>query len=165
MRTLLSLFLISLTACADAPIDAPAAEEAPSITEAVQKAPAARPDGVRFLKPATGDVVTSPVHFRFGVDGMNIAPAGQMTQGTGHHHIIVDGGAIEKGTAVPADATHIHYGGGQVEGTLDLAPGNHTITLQLADGGHISYGEEWSNTIAITVSDAPSPAQKPTDAQ
>ena len=112
-----------------------------------------------------GATVTSPVHFRFGVDGMTIAPAGDLTQGTGHHHIIVDGGPIEKGTPVPADATHIHYGGGQIEGTLTLEPGQHTITLQLADGSHVSYGEAWSNTITINVSDAPSPAQKPTDAQ
>ena len=163
MRTLLPLLLLSLTACSDTPTEAPVtAEEA---AEKIVIAPAARPDGVHFLKPASGDTVTSPVHFRFGIDGMAVAPAGEVVEGTGHHHIIVDGSAIEKGTAVPADATHIHYGGGQIEGTLDLAPGEHTITLQLADGQHISYGETWSNTITVNVSEEPSPAQKPTDAQ
>lgn len=165
MRTLLPLLLLTLSACADTSADVPVSEEALAAMEKIVVAPAARPDGVRFLSPATGDTVTSPVHFRFGIDGMMIAPAGAVTEGTGHHHIIVDGGAIEKGTAVPANATHIHYGGGQIEGMLNLEPGEHSITLQLADGSHISYGETWSNTITVTVSDEPSSAQKPTDAQ
>ena len=165
MRTLLPLLMLTLIACSNNNDVDIQVDEAAAAAEKIVIAPAARPDGVRFLSPETGATVTSPVHFRFGVDGMTIAPAGDLTQGTGHHHIIVDGGPIEKGTTVPADATHIHYGGGQIEGTLTLEPGQHTITLQLADGSHVSYGEAWSNTITINVSDAPSPAQKPTDAQ
>ena len=63
-----------------------------------------------------------------------------MLEGTGHHHLIVDGKAVPKGSVVPADATHMHFGKGQTETTLKLPPGKHTLTLQFADGAHQSYG-------------------------
>ena len=71
--------------------------------------------------------------------------------GTGHHHLIIDGHPVEAGKAVPADATHLHFGKGQTETTLKLAPGPHTLTLQFADGLHQSYGPEMSATITVTV--------------
>jgi len=108
---------------------------------------------VFFVSPANGAKVTSPVKLVFGVEGMGIRKAGEdvKDQSTGHHHIIVDGGGVAKGTPVPKDATHIHYGGGQTETELTLTPGKHTLTMQLADGAHLSYGEELSATIEVEV--------------
>lgn len=108
---------------------------------------------VYFVSPATGAQVKSPVKLVFGVEGMGIRKAGEdvKDQTSGHHHIIVDGGAIAKGTPVPKDATHIHFGGGQTETELALKPGKHTLTMQLADGAHISYGEALSATIEVEV--------------
>jgi hypothetical protein len=68
-----------------------------------------------------------------------------------HHHLIVDGGAVAKGQVVPSDAQHVHFGRGQTETELSLKPGPHTLTLQFADGAHLSYGEMMSQTIHITV--------------
>ena len=65
--------------------------------------------------------------------------------------MIVDGSFIPKGKPVPADATHIHYGGGQLEADIELEPGKHTLTMQFADGAHISYGERYSTTITVIV--------------
>ncbi len=108
---------------------------------------------VYFILPQNGDTVSSPVKVTMGVKGMEVEPAGQVNEGKGHHHIIVDGTFIKKGEIVPADSTHIHYGKGQTEVEIALAPGNHTLTMQFADGVHASYGESMSSTISIVVAD------------
>jgi hypothetical protein len=58
------------------------------------------------------------------------------------------------GMVVPKDETHIHYGQGQTEAEVPLAPGPHALTLQFADGNHVSYGEQLSSTITVTVAEA-----------
>ena len=106
---------------------------------------------VFFYTPRDQAEVTSPVFVKFGLKTMKVLPAGAMDEGTGHHHLIIDGGAIAKGEMIPADEKHIHYGKGQIEDKVKLAPGKHTLTLQFADGAHRSYGPEYSHTISITV--------------
>lgn len=115
------------------------------------KKPAANEARVFFVSPQDGATVTSPVKVQMGVTGMKVQPAGPITEGTGHHHIIVNGTSLEKGKAVPADEKHIHYGKGQTEAELKLEPGQYTLTLQFADGAHQSYGKELSSSIKITV--------------
>ena len=107
--------------------------------------------GVHFVKPQDGAVVSSDVDVVMAVRGMGIHKAGDLVQGTGHFHIIVDGGFVPAGEIVAKDITHIHFGKGQVEATLKLPKGKHRLTLQLADGHHVSYGKAWSQTIQITV--------------
>lgn len=113
------------------------------------------PEGAKvfFANLEDGAEVKSPVAVEFGVEGMEVEPAGEVAEGTGHHHIVIDGKFIEMGGTVPADDTHIHYGGGQVNDTLDLEPGEHTLTLQFADGLHRSYGKQMSNTITVKVAE------------
>jgi hypothetical protein len=106
---------------------------------------------VSFAGPAAGAQLASPVKVMMKVEGMTVAPAGALQPGTGHHHVIVDGDAMPAGTVIPADATHLHFGGGQTEASLDLAPGKHTLTLQFADGLHRSYGPAMSAKIEIEV--------------
>ena len=107
---------------------------------------------VFFVSPKDGDTVKSPFKVEMGVSGMQIQPAGEVNEGFGHHHLIIDGSFIEEGVIVPADPTHIHYGKGQiVTDDIELNPGKHTLTLQFADGVHTSFGESMSKTIEITV--------------
>ena len=106
---------------------------------------------VNFVEPKDGAFVPPKFKVKFEVEGMKIANAGTVTPGTGHHHLIVDGPAIASGKPVPMDATHLHFGKGQTETEVSLAPGKHTLTLQFADGSHLSYGEMMSQTIHITV--------------
>lgn len=108
---------------------------------------------VMFTTPADGAEVTSPVKVAFGLEGAEVKPAGTLVEGTGHHHVIVNGDPAEAGKAVPADDTHIHYGKGQTEAELDLPAGEHTLTLQFADGMHRSYGPEVSQTITVKVTE------------
>lgn len=106
---------------------------------------------VHFVEPADGATVAQEFTVKMGVEGMTVQPAGALKDGTGHHHLIIDGQPVPAGTAVPADATHLHFGKGQTETTVKLAPGKHTLTLQFADGLHQSYGPALSQTITVTV--------------
>jgi len=106
---------------------------------------------VKFAEPADGASVRSPFKVVFQVTGAQIKPAGALEAGTGHHHLLIDGGPTPAGVVVPADATHLHFGKGQTETTLTLAPGMHTLTLQFADGLHRSYGPEVSASIKVEV--------------
>lgn len=112
---------------------------------------------VYFISPESNVQAYSPIKVEFGVKGMTVRPALEDVndKSSGHHHILVDHpkGYIEKGQAVPVDKRHIHYGQGQTSDTLILTPGVHTLSLQFADGAHISYGKEMSKTITVTIKD------------
>lgn len=113
--------------------------------------PAIAGEGVSFVTPEDGAEVSSPIQVEMAVTGMDIEPAGTMKEGTGHHHLLIDAGPIAKGEVVPTDDTHIHFGGGQTSYELSLPPGEYTLTLQFADGAHLSYGPDWSSTITVNV--------------
>ncbi len=106
---------------------------------------------VKFVQPKNGATVAPKFKVKMFVEGLTVAPVGDSKKGTGHHHLIVDGTAIPGGQVVPADTTHIHFGKGQTETELELLPGRHTLTLQFADGAHISYGPTMSETIEVNV--------------
>ena len=109
--------------------------------------------GVAFGEPKDGAKVKSPLTVKFEVMGMPIVKAGlKPTHRTsGHHHVIIDGKPIAVGKAVPANKTHIHYGKGQTEAKLELSKGKHTLTMQFADGQHVSYGPDMAATITVEV--------------
>lgn len=117
----------------------------------------ASPEGaeVYFISPADGDTVSGPVTVRFGLSGMGVAPAGTEKENTGHHHLFVDRGPFgedDKGNAIPADDHHVHFGGGQTEKVLELAPGTHTLQLVLGDWSHVPHEPPVvSDVITITV--------------
>jgi len=108
---------------------------------------------VFFTEPKDGAEVTSPVKLAFGVEGMEVKPAGEVVEGTGHHHVIIGPAGVPEGEVVPADKKHIHFGKGQTEAELELPPGEHKLTMQFADGSHTSYGEVMAATITITVTE------------
>lgn len=112
-------------------------------------APAAT--GVYFLEPADGTTVTSPFKVRFGLKGMEVRPAGEQITGTGHHHLLINRESLAAGQIIPADDVHIHFGKGQTETEVKLAPGIYKLTMQFADGFHLSYGKEMSSTLTVTV--------------
>jgi len=96
----------------------------------------------------------------FGLRGMGVAPAGTDKEATGHHHILIDrpplgegpDGADELNHGLPADENHIHFGGGQTQVSLDLAPGAHTLQLVLGDMNHVPHDPPvTSEVISITV--------------
>jgi hypothetical protein len=107
--------------------------------------------GVFFENLKDSEVVKSPLLVKMGVIGMEVEAAGAINPLKGHHHIIIDGTAIEYQNPVPLDDAHLHFGKGQLEAELKLTPGFHTLTLQFANGVHSSYGPRWAKTITVEV--------------
>jgi hypothetical protein len=108
---------------------------------------------VAFLAPKDGDKVKSPLKVKFDVKGMKIELAGKdpKARTTGHHHVLVGHDAMAVGVTIPDDATHKHYGKGQTEAEVELPKGKQKLTLQFADGSHVSYGPKMSATITVEV--------------
>jgi hypothetical protein len=106
---------------------------------------------VFFEEPKDGATVSSPVHMKFGVEGMEVAPAGSTSPTKGHHHVLIDAGPMQRGLVIPANDKSLHYGKGQTEADVTLPPGDHTLTLQFGDGSHRSFGPEMSQTITVHV--------------
>jgi hypothetical protein len=111
----------------------------------------AQAQSVKIVEPADGATVSSPFKVKFGVAGMDVKPAGDMSANTGHHHLLINAEPIKAGEPVPFDATHLHFGKGQTEAEVKLPPGSYTLTLQFANGAHQSYGPGLSNSIKVTV--------------
>ncbi|MGD9670483.1 MAG: DUF4399 domain-containing protein [Hyphomicrobiaceae bacterium] len=114
----------------------------------------AAPDGAKvyFISPLDGAEVSSPVTVKFGLSGMGVAPAGVDKPKTGHHHLLIDVDKIDMENPLPADDNHKHFGGGQTETTITLAPGKHTLQLLLGDHNHIPHKPAvMSDKITITV--------------
>jgi hypothetical protein len=131
----------------------------PAIAAAQGAAPAAPPPKptVYFHAPANNAVVTSPFLVVFGLKNYGVAPAGVKVDRTGHFHILVDAEAGAPGEVIPNDATHLHFGAGQIEAMVTLPPGKHTLRLGLADFEHKVIGPDLiSAPITVTVQ-APAP--------
>lgn len=116
------------------------------------RSPAPKDVELYFISPKDGDTLKSPVIVRFGLRGMGIAPAGVAMENTGHHHLLIDAAPPPLDQPVPADANHVHFGKGQTEASVKLAPGKHTLQLLLADHLHIPHDPPvMSKPITITV--------------
>ena len=102
------------------------------------------------IDPSTGEEQFT-YNIKFQVKGMEVEPAGELHEGKGHHHLMINGGPIQRGTVVPADSVNIHYGKGQTETDLDLPRGEYKLTMQFADGYHQSYGEQLSATTTLVI--------------
>lgn len=114
----------------------------------MQSAPA---QSVSFVEPQDGATVTSPFKVVFAVKGMNVEPAGEIKPDAGHHHLLINLDPIAAGEAIPVDASHLHFGKGQTEAEIKLPPGHYKLTMQFANGAHVSYGPAMAATINITV--------------
>lgn len=113
------------------------------------------PEGaqVYFIEPAAGAVVPQTFSVKFGLKGMGVAPAGVDVPGTGHHHLLVDM-LVLPGLDQPLPATEQirHFGKGQTETQLTLAPGPHSLQLLVGDKNHVPLDPPvLSEKINITV--------------
>lgn len=140
MRRLLILASFAVSSAALAPVltaQSTAAAPAPEI----------------FLRaPADGATVPSSFPVVFGLRNYGVAPAGVNIKGTGHFHVLINVDSPAPGVLIPADSLHRHFGGGQIETTLQLAPGRYTLRLVLADHEHKVISRELvSKPVTITV--------------
>jgi len=107
---------------------------------------------VSFSVPSEGASLTSTyAQWQASAEGVNIEPSGEINEGAGHYHIMIDTEPVEPGETIPTDESHVHYGTGQTDGVLQLEPGDHTLHLQVADGAHTAMG--LTDTVEVSVAD------------
>ncbi|MDX9665813.1 DUF4399 domain-containing protein [Pseudomonas sp. P5_152] len=105
-----------------------------------------------IVTPENGATVDKTFKVKFGIEGVALAPAGDVTKNTGHHHLLIDTGPIAAGQVIPADAQHVHFGKAQTETELTLTPGTHTLQLELGDKNHMAFEPPIiSEKITVTV--------------
>jgi hypothetical protein len=124
-----------------------------SLAFAQERTPSPAGAEVYIIAPKDGAKVHAPVLVQFGLKGMGIAPAGVKFDNTGHHHLLIDTDPpADLSAPLPATDKIVHFGKGQTETTLNLAPGKHTLQLLLADQSHIPHNPPvLSQKITITV--------------
>ena len=109
---------------------------------------------VYIVQPEDGATLTSPVTVVFGARNIGVAPAGIEAGGTGHHHLLIDVPLDEIDLMSPLPATERirHFGGGQTQTTLELAPGEHRLRLLMGDHNHVPHDPPvYSEPVTITV--------------
>lgn len=117
----------------------------------VSKSP---PDATLYIiEPIDGATVSNTFKVIFGLSGMGVAPAGTNIENTGHHHILIDMDKLPDLTKpLPATDQIRHFGGGQTETELTLAPGEHTLQILLGNYAHVPHDKPViSKKITITV--------------
>ncbi len=93
-----------------------------------------------FISPAHGETVPGKLLVRFGLSGMGIAPAGVERGDTGHHHLLIDMDELPPADEpMPASDKLIHFGKGQTEAWIELAPGKHSLQLVLGNHHHVMH--------------------------
>lgn len=152
------VFLVFIGACGrQGQQEAVATDAAPAAAEAAAPAALARtasPAGARvfFITPADGDTVANPIRIEFGIEGMDVARAGDDRPNSGHHHLLVDTALPDLGMPIPADDQHIHFGDGSTTTEITLPPGEHTLCMLLGDHRHVPHEPPVvSDAITITV--------------
>jgi Domain of unknown function (DUF4399) len=120
-------------------VGAQAAKPAQPASKAAAKKPR-----VFFIEPKNGATVTSPVHMKFGSEGIEIAavPPGDLTpaqvrKGVAHYHVGIDQNCLAPGkTIVKGTPSWVHFGDGKDVFDSQLTPGKHKLALQLGDDLH-----------------------------
>jgi hypothetical protein len=88
----------------------------------------------------------------FGLRNAGVAPAGIQKPNTGHHHLIIDAPLPPFDQEIPSDSNHLHFGAGQSEVIIELAPGKHTLQLLMGDHNHVPHNPPiYSRQITIYV--------------
>jgi hypothetical protein len=149
MKSCIALLLVGglLAACGQQEPAAPSASPPPAAAPAapppavsLPRTPAPAGATAYIIEPADGATVANPVRVVFGLKGFGVAPAGIERTDAGHHHLLVDTGMPQNlGLPLPNDEQHRHFGGGQTEVELTLAPGRHTLQLVLGDHLHVPH--------------------------
>lgn len=122
-----------------------------AIAEVVSHAP----DDARvyIVEPADGAVVPETFTVKFGLSGMDLAPAGVDRANTGHHHLLIDKPELPSLQAsLPSTDRVRHFGKAQTEAEISLEPGEHVLQLVLGNYLHVPHDNPViSEPVTITV--------------
>ncbi|MGE0096961.1 MAG: DUF4399 domain-containing protein [Hydrogenophaga sp.] len=106
-----------------------------------------------FTNLKDGDQIETPFLLKFGLSGgWGLAPIAQPGRArSGHHHLLVNRELpLNFKEALPFNEQYIHFGKGQMETVLTLAPGTYTLRMLLADQKHLPHFV-YSKPATITV--------------
>lgn len=95
-----------------------------------------------FTNLQDGDQIETPYLVKFGLSGgWGLAPIAQPGRArSGHHHLLVNRDLpLNFKEALPFNEQYIHFGKGQMETVLTLAPGTYTLRMLLADQKHLPH--------------------------
>jgi hypothetical protein len=143
---------LAAAAAAAVMIDDAAAQQAQAPVPAARTP--APPDAYLYIGwPNDGQTVKAGrVKVWFGARNIGVAPAGVTTPKTGHHHLLINVPVPPLDREIPNDKNHVHFGQGQTETVLDLAPGTYTLQLLMGDAEHVPHNPPViSKRITITV--------------
>lgn len=101
------------------------------------------------MSPEDGATVPGTFPVAMEADGFTIEPAGELADGAGHLHLIVDAACVPAGEQIPADETHVRLADGASQTELSLSAGEHTLCLQAGDGQHAALA--LTDEITVTV--------------
>ena len=112
--------------------------------EQAKPAAKAKKPRVFFIEPKNGATVTSPLHMKFGSEGIEIDPVppgditkAQVRPGKAHYHVGIDQSCLPPGkTIVKGTPSWVHFGDGKDVFDTQLTPGKHKLALQLGDDMH-----------------------------
>jgi len=110
--------------------------------QAAKPASKAKRMRVFFIEPKNNATVASPVHMKFGAEGIEIAavPPGDVTTtrpGVAHYHVGIDQDCLPAGkNIVKGTPSWVHFGDGKDVFDSQLTPGKHKLSLQLGDDLH-----------------------------
>lgn len=144
----IALLLLLMVVLAAAPTPA-----VPTMADKSADATAEAAVRIFFVEPQDGAALPQTFTIQMGAEGIEIAPAGEVIEGSGHFHILVDREFVPAGEIIPIDTEgYLHFGQAQTETELTLEPGEHTLRLQFADGAHQAFeGDAYRDEIHITV--------------
>lgn len=109
---------------------------------------------VTIVEPAnSADVMGTTVNVRLTVDGFPIVVAGDMTPGTGHHHLFLDADVTPLGEPIPTvPGSIVHMGDASSTFTFEnVAAGQHRLIAVVADGAHVPLQPLVADTVVFTV--------------
>jgi hypothetical protein len=150
MKNAISLAILCSLAVACGGAEQPA-EEAPAAAPAVAPAPAGG-GTVTITEPAEGAQITGRVVTVRLTSTVPIVPAGDLTPGTGHHHLYLDADQTAPTVPIPTvPGSIVHMGNAASEFRFDsVAPGTHRLIAVVADGVHVPLQPWVVDTVTFT---------------
>jgi Domain of unknown function (DUF4399) len=112
--------------------------------QAKKAAPTAKAKKIRvfFIEPKNNATLSSPVHMKFGSEGIEISPVppGDLKStrpGVAHYHVGIDQDCLPPGkNIVKGTPSWVHFGDGKDVFDSQMTPGKHKLALQLGDDLH-----------------------------
>lgn len=108
---------------------------------------------VTIITPLNGGLINGTEISVTLATTVQILPAGDLTEGTGHHHLYLDADLTPAGQPVPSvPGSIIHMGDGSTAYTFEgVEPGEHRLIAVVADGVHVPLQPWVVDTVMFTV--------------